>query len=103
MEDMVRGTVSARWIEAVTLDRYAQYTKQEQIFDTQYNIDRNQPVHGTGAAFPFGKTLQPYNDSFVSDSMRTDFCVPTLAQQDQNIVIFNSGKWPRETMHPPYL
>lgn len=101
MEAMVRGTASARWIAAATLDRYLQYIKQPQVFGTQYNIDRNQPVHVAGAPFPFGKTLQPYNDSFVSDSMRTDFCVPTLAQQEQNVAIFNSGKWPRATMHPP--
>lgn len=43
-------------------------------------------------------TLEAYNDSFLSDSVRTDFCVPTLAQQKQNIAMFNAGKWPRETM-----
>ena len=101
MEAIVRGTASARWIAAATLDRYLQYTKQPQIFGTQYNIDQNHPVHIPGAPFRFGKTLQPYNDSFISDSVRTDFCVPTLAQQEQNVVMFNLGKWPRGAMHPP--
>jgi hypothetical protein len=27
--------------------------------------------------------------------------VPILAQQEQNVAMFNAGKWPRETMHPP--
>jgi hypothetical protein len=101
MEAMARGTAAARWIAAATLDRYLQYTKQPQVFGTQYNIDQTHPVHVTGAPFPYGKTLQPYNDSFLSDSVRTDFCVPRLAQQEQNVAMFNSGKWPRETMHPP--
>jgi len=101
MEAMERGTASARWIAAATLDRYLQYVNQPQVFGTQYNDDRTHPVHLAGAPFPYGKTLQPYNDSFLSDSVRTDFCVPTLVQQGQNVAMFNSGKWPRQTMHPP--
>ncbi len=65
---------------------------------TQYIMDRTQPVHIAGAPFPFGRTLEPYRESFLSDSIRADFCVPTLAQQKQNIGMFNAGKWPRETM-----
>jgi hypothetical protein len=101
MDAMARGKASARWIAAATLDRYLQSSKQPQIFGTQYNMDPARPVHAAGARFPFGKTLKPYNDTFLSDSMRTDFCVPTLAQQEQNVAMFNAGKWPRETMHPP--
>lgn len=99
MEAMARGTSSAKWIAAATLDRYLQFTKQPQVFGTQYIMDPTHPVHVAGAPFPSGRTLEPYNDSFLSDSVRTDFCVPTLAQQKQNM--FNAGKWPRETMHPP--
>ena len=98
MEAMTRGRASARWI-AATLDRYLQYSKQPQVFGTQYTMDPTRPVHVAGAPFPSGRTLEPYNDSFLSDSVRTDFCVPTLAQQKQNIALFNAGKWPRETMH----
>jgi len=101
MEAMARGTASARWIAAATLDRYLQYIEQPQVFGTQYNIDPAQPVHVAGAPFPYGKTQQPFNDSFLSDVVRTDFCVPTLAQQRQNVAMFNAGKWPRATMHPP--
>lgn len=99
MEAMTRGRASARWIAAATLDRYLQYSKQPQVFGTQYTMDPTRPVHVAGAPFPSGRTLEPYNDSFLSDSVRTDFCVPTLAQQKQNIALFNAGKWPRETMH----
>jgi hypothetical protein len=101
MEGMARGIVSAKWIAAATLDRYLQSIKQPQVFGTNYILDPTHPVHAAGAPFPFGRTLEPYNDSFLPDSVRTDFCVPTLAQQKQNIAMFNAGKWPRETMHPP--
>jgi hypothetical protein len=98
MEAMARGRASARWIAAATLDRYLQFSKQPQVFGTQYIMDPTHPVHAAGAPFPSGRTLEPYNDSFLSDSLRTDFCVPTLSQQKQNIAMFNAGKWPRETM-----
>ena len=101
MEAIARGTASAKFIAAATLDRYLQFIKQPQIFGTQYILDPTHPVHAAGAPFPSGRTQVPYNHSFLSDSVRTDFCVPTLAQQQQNIAMFNAGKWPRETMHPP--
>jgi hypothetical protein len=103
MEAVFRGTTAARFIAAATLDRYLQFTKQPQVFGTQYITDRNVPlpVHPDGSPLPFGRTLEPYNESFLSDWIRTDFCVPILAQQHANIVLFNAGKWPRETMHPP--
>lgn len=101
MEAMARGTVSAKFIAAATLDRYLQFTQRPQVFGTQYILDPTHPVHVAGAPFPSGRTLQPYNESFLPDSLRTDFCVPILAQQKQNVAMFNAGKWPRETMHPP--
>ena len=101
MEAIARGTASAKFIAAATLDRYLQFTKQPQIFGTQYILDPTHPVHAAGSPFPSGRTLEPYNESFLSDSVRTDFCVPILAQQEQNVAMFNAGKWPRETMHPP--
>jgi hypothetical protein len=103
MEAIVRGTAAARWIAEATLDRYLQFTKQPQIFGTQYITDPNVPlrVHPSGLPLPFGRTLEPYNQTFLSDSVRSDFCVPVLAQQKQNVAMFNRGEWPRATMHPP--
>ncbi|UWZ81723.1 hypothetical protein [Occallatibacter riparius] len=102
MEAVYRGTTSARFIAAATLDRYLQFIKQPQVFGTQYVLDRNIPLakNNSGLPLPFGRTLAPYNESFLSDQVRTDFCVPTLAQQKENVALFNAGKWPRETMHP---
>jgi hypothetical protein len=98
MEAMARGKSSARWMAAATLDRYLQFSKQPQVFGTQYIMDPTHPVSVAGAPFPSGRTLEPYNESLVSDSLRHDFCVPPLSQQKQNIEKFNAGKWPRETM-----
>jgi hypothetical protein len=98
-----RGTTAAKFIAAATLDRCLQFIKQPQVFGTQYLTDPNAPipVHTGGSPFQFGRTLEPYNESFLSDSVRTDFCVPALAQQKENVALFNAGKWPRDTMHPP--
>lgn len=98
MEAMARGKASARWMAAATLDRYLQFSKQPQVFGTQYIMDPTHPVHVAGAPFPSGRTLEPYNESLLSDSLRHDFCVPPLSQQKQNIEMFNAGKWPRGTM-----
>lgn len=103
IEAMVRGKESARWIAAATLDRYLQSIKQPQVFGTQYPFDPNLPhtLHTGAAPFRSGRTLEPYNASLLPDSVRTDFCVPVLAQQKQNVATFNTGTWPREAMHPP--
>jgi hypothetical protein len=97
MEAMARGTAAA------TLDRYLQFSKQAQVFGTQYISDAKVPiaVHTGASPFPLGRTLEPYNENFLSDSVRTDFCVPVLAHQKQNVAMFNRGEWPRATMHPP--
>lgn len=103
MEAMARGTTAARFIAAATLDRYLQFTRQSQVFGTQYQVDRNVPltVHNSGLPLPYGRTLAPYDETFLSDFVRSDFCVPVLAQQKQNVAMFNRGEWPRATMHPP--
>jgi hypothetical protein len=103
MEAVFRGTTAARFIAAATLDRYLQFTKQPQVFGTQYITDPKAPIpiHTAASPFQFGRTLEPYNESFLPDAVRTDFCVPILAQQYANVAMFNTGKWPRETMHPP--
>lgn len=103
MEAMARGTTAARFIAAATLDRYLQFTKHAQVFGTQYVTDRNVPLaaNTSGLPLPFGRTLEPYDEGFLSDWVRTDFCVPILAQQKENVALFNAGKWPRDTMHPP--
>ncbi|HUC52979.1 MAG TPA: hypothetical protein VMR90_02975 [Candidatus Cybelea sp.] len=106
MEAVVKGSDEAKWIEAATMDRYLQSIGQPQVFGTQYPLDPNlphqsHPPAGSQAAFRSGRTLAPYNEQFLPDSARLDFCVPALAQQKENLAMFNAGKRPTETMRAP--
>lgn len=103
MEAVIKGSDSAKWMEAATLDRYLQSIGRPQVFGTQYPLDPNLPhrVASSKARFRTGRTLAPYNEQFLPDSARLDFCVPVLAQQKQNVAMFNAGKRPRGTMMAP--
>jgi hypothetical protein len=105
MEAVIKGSDSAKWMEAATLDRYLQSIGRPQVFGTQYPLDPNLPhlvakPQGQGP-FRTGRTLAPYNEQFLPDSARLDFCVPVLTQQEQNVAMFNAGKRPRGTMMAP--
>jgi hypothetical protein len=106
MEAVLKGSDEAKWIEAATLDRYLQSIGQPQVFGTQYPLDPNlqhqpHPATGSQAAFRTGRTLSPYNEQFLPDSARFDFCVPALGQQKENLATFNAGKRPTDTMRAP--
>lgn len=103
MEAVIKGSDSAKWMEAATLDRYLQSIERPQVFGTQYPLDPNlpHPIAGSRARFRTGRTLAPYNEQFLPDSARLDFCVPVLAQQEKNVAMFNAGKRPRGTMMAP--
>lgn len=106
MEAVPKGSDEAKWVEAATLDRYLQSIGQPQVFGTQYPLDPNlphqaHPAAGSQGAFRTGRTLAPYNEQFLPDSARLDFCVPALAQQKENLAMFNAGKRPTETMRAP--
>jgi hypothetical protein len=96
MDAVVKGYNTAKWIAAATLDRYLQMIKQPQVFGTQYPLDPNlpHPQQDPHLAIFSGRTLEPYNSGLVPDSMRTDFCVLTLAQQKENVATFNANKRP---------
>ena len=106
MQAVLKGSDEAKWTEAATLDRYLQSIGQPQVFGTQYPLDPNLPheAHppvGSRAAFRTGRTLAPYNEQFLPDSARFLFCVPALAQQKENLAMFNAGKRPTDTMRAP--
>jgi hypothetical protein len=103
MEAVIRGDDSAKWIAAATLDRYLQLVHQPQVFGTQYPLDPNLPhtVAVGKARFLTGRTLQPYDEQFLPDSVRTDFCVPSQQQEKQNVAMFNAGQRPFTTMRAP--
>jgi hypothetical protein len=70
MVAVAKGTGDAIWIASATLDRYLHSTGKSQIYGTQFKA---------GSA-----TQEPFNRDLVSDSLRQQLGVPSLAnQQDQ--------------------
>lgn len=99
-DSLVKGNNTAKWLVAATLDRYLQRTNQPQIFGTQYPLDpaKSHPVSAEQMARFAGRTQVPYDDKFLTEDIRTDFCVPSVAQQKQNLDTLNSGKYPHDGM-----
>jgi len=100
-EAVALGYSRAKWISAATLDRYLQTIGQKQVFGTQY-VGENyayylEHQHDADVIEKFKKisdqqTLEPYNSQMVPDAIRTDFCVPLLATQQQHIADVKAGK-----------
>lgn len=73
---VAKGDSGSTWIAAATLDRYLQSVGKPQIYGTQFK-SREQ---SGGAA-----TQEPYNRDLVSDALRREMGVPTLATQQQQL------------------
>lgn len=103
VDAVIKGYDTAKWIAAATLDRYLQLTNKPQVFGTQYPLDSSAPqLAGDPHADRLsGRTQAPYNGHLLPDSLRLDFCVPSLAQQKENLATFNAGKRPERTMVDP--
>lgn len=69
---MACGKQQASWLAAATLDRYLINTGQPQIYGTQYMSSKNGKL-----------TQEPFNSAIISDSMREQLGVPTLAKQQE--------------------
>ena len=99
-DSLAKGNGDARWLVAATLDRYLQLAGRAQIFGTQYPLDPSKPhpvAAGQNARFA-GRTQSPYNEKVLPEAIRADFCVPSVAQQAQNLETLNSGKYPKDHM-----
>lgn len=98
VEGLIRGGSADKWIVASTLDRYLQSVNQPQVFGTQYPGDKaagNVPKPQVDPhVLNIQRTQQPYNPKLLPDSVRQDFCVPDVSQQEKNLAIFNSGHRP---------
>lgn len=104
MDAVVKGYDTGKWIAAATLDRYLQIIHQPQVFGTQYPLDpkKPHPPEDTTAAGRFkGRTQQPYNDTLLPDSLRTDFCVASRDQQQQVLAFMDTGKRPPGALMVP--
>jgi hypothetical protein len=66
-----KGNADALWIGSAALDRYLQSIGQPQIFGTQFQQE------GAG---PW--TQAPFNSSIISDALRQQLGVPSLAEQE---------------------
>lgn len=84
-----KGDGKSLWIAAASLDRYLRTTGQPQIFGTQYESKAGGP-----------HTQEPYTRSLLPDQFRALFCVPSIEQQERNVAVFDSGKYPAEIVPP---
>ena len=98
VEALIRGGSADKWIAAATLDRYLQAVNRPQVFGTQYPADkdaRNTPKPQVDPrVLNVQRTQQPYDAKLLPDSVRQDFCVPNVSQQEKNLAIFNTGHRP---------
>jgi hypothetical protein len=97
VESLIHGG-SDKWMAAATLDRYLQSVNQHQVFGTQYTGIKSAENTPKPLVDPhvlnIQRTLEPYDPRLLSDSVREDFCVPNVAQQEKNLAIFNTGHRP---------
>jgi hypothetical protein len=98
VEGLIRGGSADKWIVAATLDRYLQSVNRPQVFGTQYPGDKaagNTPKPQVDPhVLNIQRTQQPYDPRLLPDSMRQDFCVPDVSQQEKNLAMFNTGHKP---------
>jgi hypothetical protein len=67
-----RGYSDAIWIAAATMDRYLQSINQPQVYGTQFTTRPGKPT-----------TQEPYDRTLISDALRRQLDVPTMAAQDE--------------------
>ncbi|HEX4810927.1 MAG TPA: hypothetical protein VH325_18460 [Bryobacteraceae bacterium] len=98
VEALIRRGSADKWLAAATLDRYLQAVNRPQVFGTQYPGDKaagNTPKPQVDPrVMNIQRTQQPYNAKLLPDSVRQDFCVPDVSQQEKNLAIFNTGHRP---------
>jgi len=83
MVAMRKGDAGAIWIASATLDRYLDSIKQPQIYGTQFHTPKDQLT-----------TQEPYNRTLISDALRKQLGVPSLAEQDKQREGYN------QQLHP---
>jgi len=100
-EAIVLGDTNARWIAAAALDRYLQIIGQKQVFGTQYGDTKfayymqhkaDADVLQKLQTIPSTTTLEPYNSKLLPATIRKDFCVPDVSEQQKYVDATNAGK-----------
>jgi hypothetical protein len=88
MVAVAKRQAGAIWIASATLDRYLQKIGQPQIFGTQF----------TGAPGSV-LTQEPFDKGLISDPLRTELGVGTLAEQEAQRVKMQSAAAPPNPAH----
>jgi hypothetical protein len=74
-----KGFSRAKWMAAATMDRYLQSINQPQIFGTQFKMAAG------------GWTMEPYSRTTISDSLRIQWCVVPLPEQEKVLKAYEQG------------
>jgi hypothetical protein len=74
MVAVANGDASGLWIASATLDRYLQSTGKPQVYGTQFTSGKDHSM-----------TQEPYNRSLISDAVRRQLDVPSLASQQTQL------------------
>jgi hypothetical protein len=78
---LAKGEGDGLWIAAATLDRYLQSVGKPQIYGTQFRFPPGQP-----------STQDPYDRALISDSLRQQLGVPSLAAQEEQLKQYASER-----------
>jgi hypothetical protein len=81
--------LSLAGFQVILIGRFLVTTEDKpQIFGTQYPLDPNapHPQQDPHLVVLTGRTLAPYDEQLLPDTVCLDFCVPNVAQQKQKHV-----------------
>ena len=73
-----KGDNGSLWIASATLDRYLQSIHRPQIYGTQYVGEQGKMTQGA------------FSSDFISDALRAELGVPTLADQQEQLKSMNA-------------
>jgi hypothetical protein len=77
---VANGDATAIWIATATLDRYLQSIGQPQVYGTQFKF-------GSGGS----ASQEPYNTALISDALRRQLDVPSMAVQQKQLQSLQSS------------
>ena len=77
---LAKGNGEATWIAAASLDRYLQAIRKPQVYGTQF-------LNKSGGR----SSQEPYDRALVSDALRRQLGVPSLAEQEKQRKEYESG------------
>ena len=104
VEAVIKGDDKSKFLAAATLDRYLQFIHRPQVFGTQYAPTtpvKPETAANVGVFKERVWTHMPFDEQLLPDSIRHDYCVPNLVQQNNNLATLNAGSYPGDAMVAP--